>query len=46
MSAAYSMLKLAKRMEKIRNPIGADRVAYFALWEGRGGFFVYILISP
>ena len=28
MSAAYPMLKLAKMMEKIRKPIGADIVAY------------------
>ena len=32
------MNKLAKRMKKIRKPIGIDRIAYlFAV----GGFFIY-----
>ena len=35
---ASLMLNLAKRMEKIRKPIGVDRIAYLFLVRG---FFVY-----
>ena len=39
-SPAFPMLKLAKRMEKIRKPIGVDRIAYlFSV-----GFFYSLFI--
>ena len=42
MPAASLMLKLAKRMEKIRKPIGIDRIAYlFSV----GGFHLYLNFS-
>ena len=42
MPAASSMLKLAKRMEKIKNPIGVDRIAYLFL-VGRFSFILEFL---
>ena len=41
-SAASPMLKLAKRMEKIRKTIGADRVMYLFSVEG---FRLYLNFS-